>query len=88
LNDARHGASVESPQPLRKEHLMICPKCSNENPGHARFCGKCGHAIVPLPPPDPPQPPSDKVASFFKGVGYFFTGFIVLGMVASSCSGY
>lgn len=35
-----------------------------------------------------PQPPSDKVASFFKGVGYFFTGFIVLGIVASSCSGY
>ena len=26
---------------------MICPKCSTENPGHARFCGTCGHSLAP-----------------------------------------
>jgi hypothetical protein len=57
-----------------KEHFMICPKCSTENPAHARFCGTCGHAV---------QTGSAKAATFFKWVGYFFTGLIVLGILTN-----
>jgi len=26
---------------------MFCPKCGTENPEHAKFCTKCGAALVP-----------------------------------------
>ena len=65
---------------------MICPECKTQNPGHARFCGKCGHEIAPTPPPPPRNPPApDKTTDFFKWVGYIFTGLIVLGML-SNCN--
>lgn len=67
---------------------MICPKCKAENPGHARFCGMCRHEIAPPQVITAPTPSSDKLSSFFKGVGYFFTGLIVLGLLANSCSPY
>lgn len=61
---------------------MACPKCSAENPGHARFCGKCGHTLASQANPGP-APGDGKTAHFFKWVGYIFTGLIVLGILAN-----
>lgn len=61
---------------------MTCPKCSNENPGHARFCGKCGHTLASQPV-QARAPGGGTAANFFKWVGYIFTGLIVLGLLAN-----
>ena len=36
---------------------MQCPRCGQENPPQAKFCGKCGEAILAPPPTVPPPPP-------------------------------
>lgn len=61
---------------------MICPKCSAENPGHARFCGTCGHGFAP-PAGPASMPGGGKAANFFKWVGYIFTGLILLGILTN-----
>ena len=61
---------------------MNCPKCSNDNPVHARFCGKCGHALASRPTQAPAAGASTG-ANFFKWVGYIFTGLIVLGILTN-----
>jgi hypothetical protein len=61
---------------------MICPKCSTENPGHARFCGTCGHSLAPQAGPAATSG-AGKAANFFKWVGYFFTGLILLGILTN-----
>jgi len=34
---------------------MFCPKCGQQNPDEAKFCGKCG-ATVSIAAAPPPQP--------------------------------
>lgn len=40
---------------------MFCPKCGNQNPDGAAFCGSCGSALtqqeIPAKPIEPPTPP-------------------------------
>lgn len=40
---------------------MFCPKCGNQNPDGAAFCGSCGSALtqqeIPAKPVEPPTPP-------------------------------
>jgi hypothetical protein len=36
---------------------MQCPRCGQENPPQAKFCGKCGEAILAPPTAPPPPPP-------------------------------
>jgi uncharacterized membrane protein YvbJ len=37
---------------------MYCPKCGSDNPGEARFCGKCSTALPSgAAPPQPVAPP-------------------------------
>jgi uncharacterized membrane protein YvbJ len=41
---------------------MFCPKCGQQNPDEAKFCGKCGAAVsvAPAVPGRPsPEPPKD-----------------------------
>lgn len=42
---------------------MFCPKCGNQNPDDAAFCGSCGSALtrqeVPAKPVEPPTPPAE-----------------------------
>ena len=33
---------------------MYCPKCGQQNPDEARFCGKCGATMAAPPPPAAP----------------------------------
>jgi hypothetical protein len=63
-----------------KERFMTCPKCSTANPAHARFCGTCGHTLATQPGT---VPGAGKAATFFKWVGYFFTGLILLGILTN-----
>jgi uncharacterized membrane protein YvbJ len=60
---------------------MTCPKCSTENPGHARFCGRCGHALARATA-SAAQPASGKVQTFFKWVGYFVGALFVLAILS------
>lgn len=38
---------------------MQCSRCGHDNPGQAKFCGKCGAAMATVPPipGSPPGPP-------------------------------
>lgn len=42
---------------------MFCPKCGNQNPDGAAFCGSCGSALtqqeIPAKPVEPPTPPAE-----------------------------
>ena len=33
---------------------MQCARCHFENPPEAKYCGKCGETLKPVPPPPPP----------------------------------
>jgi uncharacterized membrane protein YvbJ len=40
---------------------MFCPKCGQQNPDEAKFCGKCGAAVSAAPPgPGRPSPEAAK----------------------------
>jgi len=32
---------------------MFCPKCGQQNPDEAKFCGKCGAVVSAAPAPQP-----------------------------------
>lgn len=58
---------------------MLCPKCNQENPSDARFCGSCG-ATMPVAQPAPapaPAPASDEPVSSNLNVGIII-GTIIL----------
>lgn len=49
---------VVAPAPLRRIPVRpgrppqsLCPACQAPLPAEARFCGQCGHALVPPPCP-------------------------------------
>ena len=38
---------------------MFCPKCGQQNPDEAKFCGKCGATVsIAAAPPTPPPAPA------------------------------
>ena len=51
-------------------------------PGHARFCGTCGHGLAPQAGPAS-MSGAGKAANFFKWVGDTFTGLILLGILTN-----
>ena len=66
---------------------MFCPKCGTENPEHAKFCTKCGAALVPPAggsetPATPPAQTSiglqPNIAGLLCYVGFWITGIIFL----------
>ena len=66
---------------------MFCPKCGTENPEYAKFCTKCGAALVPPAggsetPATPPAQTSiglqPNIAGLLCYVGFWITGIIFL----------
>lgn len=48
---------------------MLCPKCNQDNPNDAVFCGSCG-ATMPTPRPTPrPAPTPDEPVSSNLNIG-------------------
>ncbi|MDA3797521.1 MAG: SPFH domain-containing protein [Kiritimatiellae bacterium] len=41
------GNVLHHEEPSVQVPIMICPKCSAENAGSAKFCGECGHSMSP-----------------------------------------
>lgn len=60
---------------------MECPKCSTDNPGRARFCGRCGHPLA-SETSKPAVPVPGKVQGFFKWVGYFVGALFALAILS------
>ncbi|TEU13496.1 MAG: zinc-ribbon domain-containing protein [Anaerolineales bacterium] len=51
----------------RKEYIMICNKCGNENLDTASFCAKCGAPLAQAAPsPTTAQQPPQQVPSFLQ----------------------
>jgi hypothetical protein len=42
---------------------MICPKCGQDNPAEARFCGKCAAALTASGPPNLTSAPAEQVVA-------------------------
>ena len=40
---------------------MKCPKCGEDNPADAKFCGKCAAALTMAGPPNVPTAPTEQV---------------------------
>jgi uncharacterized membrane protein YvbJ len=64
---------------------MFCPKCGQQNPDEAKFCGKCGAAVSAAAQPQPqPQPqPFQNTPQPAKDTGAITSG-MKNGMIAAS----